>query len=528
MRLPEESGSHPTERVNSGTMVEDQRLGQPVLMNHTERRKSPRTSIRRLAYVNLEPYDNGGVIADISKEGLRFHTVKPVEQGGLVRLSILLGAANQLQVVGDLIWMDATRKIGGVRFTVLPDGTADQILKWAEALNSADAFKSGTSRRSDGIPDPSIPNHASPQAKPAADLSNVAARPKPNLSAPPPAAPVEAGPEPSVRPAWVPPATRPPAGAPTAPISSRDLTAAGTERPQPWSKPGETRQPTALHPTMPWITHFDPDPPVRGSSFLRGVLGGFLLCAVFGSAAWFAVRHYGWQISPVRFGTPLALNPLAPSPLASHPDLPSSPSAELPNSVGTSTPEEPEEGQSAAQAIPPPASPNARSDPYTQLNTGAEATDNSAAGPKSAVPPEASASPRSPSPQAPIVEVAPPTTLSPAERGAPGLAPQRLADGFASQLPRSTDTGESQLMLARQYLDGHVRPRNPTVASQLLWSAVEKGNTAAEMDLADLYLHGDGVARNCDQARVLLSAASSKGNPEAMQKLSELNRTGCR
>ena len=83
-------------------------------------------------------------------------------------------------------------------------------------------------------------------------------------------------------------------------------------------------------------------------------------------------------------------------------------------------------------------------------------------------------------------------------------------------------------MLARQYLNGHVQPRNPTVASQLLWSAVEKGSSAAEMDLADLYLHGDGVARNCDQARVLLSAASSKGNVEAMQKLSELNRTGCR
>ncbi|PYU22883.1 MAG: hypothetical protein DMG30_13540 [Acidobacteria bacterium] len=80
-------------------------------------------------------------------------------------------------------------------------------------------------------------------------------------------------------------------------------------------------------------------------------------------------------------------------------------------------------------------------------------------------------------------------------------------------------------MLARQYLNGHVQPRNPTVASQLLWSAVEKGSSAAEMDLADLYLHGDGVARNCDQARVLLSAASRKGNVEAMH---DLNRTGCR
>ena len=88
--------------------------------------------------------------------------------------------------------------------------------------------------------------------------------------------------------------------------------------------------------------------------------------------------------------------------------------------------------------------------------------------------------------------------------------------------------GESQLKLARQYLDGNVQPRNPAAALPLLWSAVEKGNSTAETILADLYLAGEGVARNCDQARVLLSAASGKGNEEARQKLEDLNRIGCR
>ncbi len=59
-------------------MIEDKRPGQTVLRNRTERRKNPRTPIRRLAYVNLEPYDTGGVITNISCDGLRFHTVKPV------------------------------------------------------------------------------------------------------------------------------------------------------------------------------------------------------------------------------------------------------------------------------------------------------------------------------------------------------------------------------------------------------------------------------------------------------------------
>jgi len=83
-------------------------------------------------------------------------------------------------------------------------------------------------------------------------------------------------------------------------------------------------------------------------------------------------------------------------------------------------------------------------------------------------------------------------------------------------------------MLARQYLDGDGRPRNPQAATQLLWSAVEKGNVTAETTLAGLYLLGEGVAKNCAQARVLLNAASGKGNEAAAQKLRELNQSGCR
>src|SRR5579863_7545989 len=98
-----------------------------------ERRKTPRISIRKLAYVNFEPYNTGGVIADVSAAGLRFHTVAPVQQGGLVRLSVTLGAMQQIDAVGELIWTDETRTIGGVRFVVLPPAAADQIENWARA-----------------------------------------------------------------------------------------------------------------------------------------------------------------------------------------------------------------------------------------------------------------------------------------------------------------------------------------------------------------------------------------------------------
>ncbi len=110
-------------------MTENDAPGPNAPMVHGERRKTPRVTIRRLAYVNLGPYDNGGVVTDISKDGLRFHMVNPVEQGGVVRVSILLGAANQIEAVGELIWLDAARKAGGLRFTVLPAGAAEQIIE---------------------------------------------------------------------------------------------------------------------------------------------------------------------------------------------------------------------------------------------------------------------------------------------------------------------------------------------------------------------------------------------------------------
>lgn len=64
-------------------------------------------------------------------------------------------------------------------------------------------------------------------------------------------------------------------------------------------------------------------------------------------------------------------------------------------------------------------------------------------------------------------------------------------------------------------------------AVRLLWVAVERGNSSAEVALANLYWKGEGVAKNCDQTRILLSAAARKGNAEAKKQLEQLNREGC-
>src|SRR5205807_10636372 len=95
-----------------------------------QRRKDPRASGCKPAYVNFEPYDTGGVITELPACGLRFHPVAPLQQGGVLRLSLVFAGMNDLEAVGEVVWTDSTRKIGGVRFLVLPPASADQIRNW--------------------------------------------------------------------------------------------------------------------------------------------------------------------------------------------------------------------------------------------------------------------------------------------------------------------------------------------------------------------------------------------------------------
>lgn len=60
-----------------------------------------------------------------------------------------------------------------------------------------------------------------------------------------------------------------------------------------------------------------------------------------------------------------------------------------------------------------------------------------------------------------------------------------------------------------------------------LWSAVENGDTHAEVTLASRYVRGDGVPQSCAQARVLLEAAIKRGSAEALQRLEQLAQAGC-
>jgi hypothetical protein len=57
-------------------------------MMQRERRQTPRMTVERLAYINLEP-DNGGIILNVSEGGLCFNSTAPLQQTGTIHFWFL-------------------------------------------------------------------------------------------------------------------------------------------------------------------------------------------------------------------------------------------------------------------------------------------------------------------------------------------------------------------------------------------------------------------------------------------------------
>src|SRR5258708_38096191 len=97
-------------------------------MSTPERRLIPRTTMEKLAYIHIEP-NNGGIVLNVSGQGLCFHAIAPVEKNARFRFS-LLEQNRRITACGELAWTDEIQKIGGVRFTTLTTDAHEQIQDW--------------------------------------------------------------------------------------------------------------------------------------------------------------------------------------------------------------------------------------------------------------------------------------------------------------------------------------------------------------------------------------------------------------
>lgn len=102
-------------------------------MIEQSRRQYTRKTLNPLPYINL-PSGNGGLVLDISEQGLRFRAIAPVEKSGPIPFSFK-SESNVIVGTGELVWFDETKKTGGLRFTQLPYEALEQIRKWPENSN---------------------------------------------------------------------------------------------------------------------------------------------------------------------------------------------------------------------------------------------------------------------------------------------------------------------------------------------------------------------------------------------------------
>ena len=187
-------------------------------------------------------------------------------------------------------------------------------------------------------------------------------------------------------------------------------------------------------------------------------------------------------------------------------------------SVSQSTPAV--QAPATSSPAPPPAASSNNAPPAVPSQT------QRAANPE--VQPEAANVPPSVSPEPPVAaatqDVASDKIIKPARANQPSKAFTRAARTESI----GPAEGNQELLLAQRYLDGRGVFRDSRQAAALLWKAVAKQNTQADVVLADLYLRGDGVTKSCDQAKLLLTAAARKNAPAASEKLRSLEHGGCK
>ena len=105
---------------------------------------------------------------------------------------------------------------------------------------------------------------------------------------------------------------------------------------------------------MPWITHFDPDPPEQKSAFARGLIAAVIVCVLLAPVVWFGLHRYVWHGSSLGPANSVASNPISAPPDAAATN-PASPAPDLPNPAdANSAAANPVDTKSATAANPAP------------------------------------------------------------------------------------------------------------------------------------------------------------------------------
>lgn len=437
------------------------------------RRRAPRskTSSNEIVYLNFSS-GNGAVVLDVSADGLGFQAADAFEPNESLSFRLSVPAFPDIELSGQIVWLDATRKRGGLRLNV-PAAVRPLLQSWqAKYLDSASETE----------------EQPSPQAAPPVDRTNGSGghnHAEPRRGAPP----------------FHPRTFASSAG------SHGPMFVSEWEAPPEESHIGRNLLVLGVIIALCLVV-------AGGSYYIAGKrqMGGLLIHlgrAISGQSSQPAPQNSVSQNSngAVQNPPPSAIqrDPAAPGPLSPNSPVPS-PSA---NAAALNAPEL---AQQAPAASPVP--------PQSGNSSTSGASGVSASPVPSAQPPTANG-----------IRTEAPSSITQDSHStdALGSSPPSGAPHHTSAAPSNKPSpGEIQLEQARAYLRDS-NPADSAIAASLLWSAVEAGNTQAELDLGELYMRGQGaVSKNCAQAEALLTAAQSADIPGATARLQEMQTYGCR
>lgn len=489
-------------------------------VNTETRRKSERTKVAstEIVYVHFQT-GNGAVALDVSNEGLGFQAADRLQPNESMPFRLSVPGLPEIALSGQIVWLDSTRKRGGMRLSVPAESLA-LFQKWQRKYV-----------------EPAPENAEIPR------LDRRETRPPASQAAP------RIGSKPQDRaPVAAPAATRnqtqPPDSAP-APQPEPPRTS-----PPPLSNPFARRPDSMLGTRGPiFVSEWElpPEPPRTGRNILVACVIIGLCIVIAGGSYYLAGKravgnmliNLGQQIGgaspqasatpgvpappPANTGSQAAPGAIAQGALSSSASLPQNASTPNPvaNTSPASAPDVPPaaptpQSQSDANGANPAAASSPAMPPQAAQQMNATTADAGAGAAKlgrgdthngssgAAAPPPLSAHPRSGS-----------------YRASASVRASQTATAAA-------DNGGADLGRALEYLRGP-NSQDTAVAAELLWSAVGKGNTQADLVLGDLYMRGQGaVHRNCQQAEVLLHAALEANVSGAEEKIQELQTYGCR
>jgi PilZ domain len=94
-----------------------------------DRRFTRRQRPEGLAYVQFLP-EGGGIVVNASEQGLAFHAAAALGQTGPIQLCVSPSPAEQIKLTADIVWLDETKRFGGLRFTEVTADSGNQIRLW--------------------------------------------------------------------------------------------------------------------------------------------------------------------------------------------------------------------------------------------------------------------------------------------------------------------------------------------------------------------------------------------------------------